>query len=152
MPRAMMILPFENGSIQFPDLPQDANVSFCIISYAPPPAGTAPYCLAMIDTEQANIDSLRGEPNCLFMANVIRNEDGGQEFETEALAGPARNAIRLKVEAMGFTGAQYGLVNAAIQASQNRDELVYSLGKAAFFRDDAANHMEDKHIRGAGLG
>lgn len=152
MPRAMMILPFENGGIQFPNIDPETQVSFCIISYAPPPPDTAPYVLAMIDSEQSIIDSLTNESNCLFMANVIRDEEGGQDFEPAPLSPTDRNAIRAKVALMGFEGAQYGLVNAAIQASQNNSELVYNLGKAAFFRTVEKDFMRDQDIRGAGLG
>jgi len=148
---AMMVVPFENGSPQFPGLPENAQVGFCTISYSPPPAGTAPYVLVELTTTQTNIDILTARPDCLFLANVIIDDDG-KYWDTAPLLPTERNAIRAKVADMGFTGSQYGLLNAAIQSSQNREELVFALGTKAFFRDKDADFMAESDMIGAGLG
>ena len=144
----IMILPFNNGSIQFPGLAEDEpRPSFSIISYAPPPAGAAPYVLAEISTTQANVDILSARPDCLYMSR--RDEEG---YVTETLPAQERNAVRAKIAAMGFTGAAYGLLNAAIQASQNRADLVVAIGTKAFFRNVDKEFMNEAEVRGGRLG
>lgn len=127
MPIARMIVPFSSGSAQFPGV-DASKVSYVCVSYVPPPPGTAPYALVELNAPQDVIDALAARPDCLYLCAAT--EAG---FDAAPLPAVSRSAIRAKIEAMGFKGAQYGLVNAAVQASQNRDELVIKLGEAAFF-------------------
>lgn len=143
--KAILVLPFDNG-IQFPGL-VDIQPDFCTLSYTPPPIGTAPYVLAEIRTDTANVDILATQPNVLYLCEVT--EDG---YVPAPLTAQDRNNIRAKVASMGFTGAQYGLLNAAIQASQNNSDLVYALAENAFFRTNQKDFMREQDLRGAGLG
>ena len=138
---AMFILPFD-GSIQFPGLPEDAQVGFCILSYAP-----AAYVLAEITTTQAHITTLTAQADCLFLCNVIIDEDG-KSFETTPLVPQERVAIVNKVKAMGLPA----LVNAAIQASQNRSDLVYAIAYKAMTRNVQGDLMIEEDVKGQGLG
>ena len=147
--RAMFILPFANGRPQFPGLAEDAQVGFCTISYSPPPLDTPQYVLVEIETEQANIDILAARADCLLMCNVIIDEDGKQ-YDTDPITPTDRVAIRNKIAAMGWTGEQLGLINAAIQASQNSAELVYKLGTKAFIRNVNKDLLIDADITGQG--
>ena len=144
--KAILVLPFDEG-IQFPGLGEDVTPDYCIISYAPPPAGTAPYCLAEIRTDSANIDILKAEATCLFLAEVTEEEG----YVPDPLKATDRTAIRAKCASL-FEGSLYGNLNAAIQASQNRGDLVYALAEKAFFRNNNKDFMQEQDIKGAGLG
>lgn len=144
---ALFVVPFSNGAPQFPGLPEETNVSFMTISYSPPPAGTAPYVLVELSTTPANVTTLTNRADCLYLCTVT--EEG---YTADALTAPQRVAIVNKIQAMGFTGAQYGLLNAAIQSSQNRGDLAYAIGTKAFFRNVAKEFMLESDMRGAGLG
>ena len=143
--KAVMVLPYDNG-IQFPGLPEDTQVDFCILSYAPPSSDIAPYVLAEIRAEGADVDTLAGQANCLYLCEVT--EEG---YSVEPLAPTDRVKIRNKISLL-IDGALYGLLNAAIQASQNRSELVFAIAQNAFFRDDNYMYMREQDVRGAGLG
>jgi len=145
MPKCLMVLPFSNGNIST-DLSRVA--SWVIGSYAPPPAGTAPYVLVWLDADQTVINTLTARTDCLFICN--RNDDGS--FETANIMATARNAVRTKIANMGFTGSQYGLLNAAIQSSQNRTELAYALATKAFFRDADKTPMTQEDVMGTRQG
>ena len=142
---AMMIVPFLNGAPSFPRLPEDAQVGFMTLSYTP-----ATYALVEITTTQANVDILTAQPNCLFLCNVIYDEEGGKSFETTPLAPTDRVAIVNKVKAMDFDNL--GLINAAIQASQNRSDLVYALAYKAMTRNVQGDLMTEQDVKGQGLG
>ena len=141
---AMMIVPFENGSPSFPGLPEDAQVGFMTLSYTP-----ATYALVEITTTQANVDILTAQPSCLFLCNVIE-VDGGKVFETTPLAPTDRVNITKKVKDMDFDNL--GLINAAIQASQNRSDLVYALAYKAMTRNVEGDLMIEEDVKGQGLG
>ena len=143
--KAMFVLPYDNG-IQFPGLGEDVRPDYCIVSYAPPPPGTAQFVLAEIRTDAGNVDILKAPANCLYLAEVT--EEG---YSTDALIPTERNAIRTKCATL-FTGAIYGLLLAAILSSQNRTDLVYALATKAFFRNVAKDFMTEADLRGAGLG
>ena len=143
--KAVMVLPYDNG-IQFPGLPEDTRPDFCILSYAPPPPVTAPYILAEIRADSADIDTLKAQADCLYLCEVTENG-----YVTDPLAAQDRNEVRAKCAAL-FTGATYGLLNAAIQASQNRSDLVMAIAKNAFFRNEDKDFMLDEDMKGAGLG
>ena len=139
--KATFILPFNNGSIQFPGLAEDEpRPSFVLISYAPPPSG-APYVLTDIETTQANVDILSARPECLLLATY------DAEGVRQAVDVPAnqRNAMRAKVQAMGFTGAQFGLINGAIQSGNMRPAM------NAFFRNIESEFITDPEVDGGGL-
>lgn len=143
--KALMILPYDNG-IQFPGLSEDVTPDYCIISYAPPPDGTAPYVLAEIRADSADVDTLKAEATCLFLAEVTQ-----EGYSLDPLTPTERNAIRTKCDSL-FDGDLYGQLNAAIQASQNREELVFSIAEKAFFRNAQKTFMREQDVRGAGLG
>lgn len=147
MAKAIMVLPFSSGSVQYPGLTdlQRAACSWVCASYAPPPPGTAPYALVLLATTQAIIDILTARADCLYICAL--NEDGS--YDTKDLLAAERNAIRTKVNAMGFTGATYGLLNAAIQSSQNRGELADKLATRAFFRNIKKEFMSNADLRGS---
>jgi len=143
--KAIFVLPFDNG-IQFPGLPAETQPDFCILSYAPPPPGTAPYVLAEIRADAADIDILKAEATCLYLCEVTA--DG---YSPDALQPTERTAVRTKCASL-FDGALYGQLNAAIQASQNRTDLVFAIARNAFFRNVQKAFMQDADLRGAGLG
>lgn len=147
MPNALFVVPFNNGSVQFPGIPENSQVEFCAIGYIPPPAGTAPYAFVELKTTQPIIDILTSRTDCLYVTTIT--ETG---YVATPLSATQRNQIRDKINAMGFTGAQYGLLNAAIQSSQNRSELALAIGTKAFFRDINKNAMINQDIAGGGLG
>jgi len=139
--KATFILPFNNGSIQFPGLAEDEpRPSTVTISYAPPPSG-APYVLVDLDTTQANINILTARAECLLLATY------DEENIRVAVDVPAneRNAMRLKVQAMGFTGKQFGLINGAIQSGNMRPAM------NAFFRNIESEFITDAEVDGGGL-
>lgn len=149
MAKAALVVPFSAGSAQFPGVDQvKYPISWVCASYVPPPPGTAPYALVMLSADQAAIDILTARADCLYICAI--NEDGS--FDTKALAAAERNAARTKVSSMGFTGAQYGLLNAAIQSSQKRDELAEALATKAFFRNIKKKFMTNADLRGAMIG
>jgi hypothetical protein len=146
MPKAIMVVPFSNGSAQFPGVNQETDpVSWVCSAYVPPPPGAAPYALVMLNTTNAAIILLSGRADCLFICNVL--EDGS--YEPTPLTPTQRNDIRAKIAAMGFTGAQYGLLNAAIQASQNRSVLAFAIATKAFYRNINKDAMTDSNLIGA---
>jgi len=145
MAKALMVLPFSNNQISV-DL--NSATGWVVGSYAPPPPGTAPYVLVWLEADQSLIDTLSARSNCLFICS--RDENG--DFETAEIAPQQRNAVRAKINAMGFTGSQYGLLNAAIQSSQNRSELAFKLANKAFFRDVNKTPMTEDDVRGTRQG
>ena len=143
MAKAIFVVPFAGGSPQFPGI-DATQVSYVCASYVPPPAGTAQYALVWIETSAANIATLTARADCLFIAN--RLDDGS--IETATITATQRNAVRTKIANMGFTGAQYGLLVAAINSSQNRDDLAVNIATKAFMRDVAKNFMTLRDVRG----
>lgn len=140
---ARMVVPWSNGNPAFPGVEQ---VEYVVVSYAPPPPGTANYVLVEMRASQADIDALAARADCLFICAVT--EDG---FVATALSPTDRNNIVSKIQSMGFTGAIYGLLVAAIQASQNRGALAVNLSTAAFFRNVSRDYMTEADVRGGML-
>jgi hypothetical protein len=139
-----MIVPFANGSPQFPGVNPETIQAWTVISYTPPPAGTAQFNLVWLEADVATITALTARADCLFICNLL--DDG--TFDKPALEAADRNATRTKINAMGFTGAQYGQLNAAINSSANRDELAVKLATRAFFQNVKKDFMEEWQIRG----
>lgn len=152
MPKCLIILPWSSGSVSFPGLTESELsqvTGYTCGSYAPPPPGAANYALVWLTASQAVIDKLSARSDCLYVCAVLLDADGNQTgFETAALNATARNSVRSKLEAMGFTGAIYGLLNAAIQASQTRDDLAVAIATKAFFRDIDKTYMTVQDVRG----
>jgi hypothetical protein len=152
MPVARFVVPFASGAPVFPGVPEFEpgvtessprvqSVSWVILSYAPPPADAPQYVLVELKASAANIAILTVRPECLFLCDVTE-----QGFTADSLTGAQRNSIRVKIESMGFVGAQYGLLNAAIQASSNRAELVVKLSLAAFYRSADRSFMTELDV------
>ena len=124
-------------------LPVDSVASFAVLSYAPPPL-TCPYVLAELSADQALIDTLAARPDCLLLCYVT--EEG---FTPNPIAPTARVAITKKIKDMDFPNL--GLINAAIQASQNTALLAVKLAEKAFYRNVEQEYMTEAEILGGML-
>lgn len=146
MTKAIIVVPWLNGSAQFPGI-DSAQVSWVCASYVPPLAGTPAYALVEISATQAIIDILTARSDCLFICSL--DENG---FDKTATTATQRNAVVTKIQAMGFTGAQFGLLNAAIQSSRNRSDLAVAIATKAFYRNTKKDFMTDRDLYGAAVG
>ena len=132
----------DGGGPLYPGLAEDESVKgYGGISYTPPPID-CPYVLAEVWADQAIIDALAAQPNCLLICYVT--EAG---FETAPLAPQERVTIRNKIAAMEFPNL--GRINAAMQASQNKAELANKLAAAAFAWNVEGELMNEWHNSGS---
>ena len=142
MPICRIILPYDGS--EPPALPGGAAFNaMAIISYYPPPAAV-PYYLAELSASQAVIDALAARPDCLLLCYVT--EEG---FTPNPIAPTARVAITKKIKDMDFPNL--GLINAAIQASQNTAELAVKLATKAFARHVDGTLMTESDVLGGYL-
>ena len=149
MAKCVMIVPWGVGQ---PDFKGQTVTGYVCASYVPPLAGAANYVLVWMSAAQTVIDTLAARTDCLLVCNIVKDANGGENFETAALTATQRNTVRTKIANMGFSGAAYGLLNAAIQASQNRDALAFAIATRAFYRDTAKHFMTDADVAGTFLG
>ena len=141
--KAIMVVPWGSGSPSFPGIEPEEIQGYTVGSYAPPPPGMPPYALVWLTATTAAIASLTAHADCLYVCDIT--EDG---FVTEPISPQKRVAIKNKINNLGFEGAPFGLLNAAIQASQNREELAFAIATKAFFRSVDKEFMTEENVRG----
>ena len=94
---------------------QAAQVSINNPSAMPPLDSEPDYAAVWVVAPQAILDILKAQANTLFVISL----DNENKWVSIPLAPQARVQIVNKLKSFGYDGGRFGLINAAIQASQN---------------------------------
>jgi hypothetical protein len=152
MPKCIMILPWKNGT---PDIDMSQIDGYVAASYVPPPKDSPQFVLAFIEAKQEYIDTLTARSDCLYICSRSnpKMDEGGKTvdpggIEKSPVNAATKSALRTKIQKMGFDGAKFGNLNAAISSGANRAEIAFALAKKAFARDRDGNNMTDEDLNG----
>lgn len=142
MTKCLMVVPWGISRPQFPGVDESLINGWTCGSYVPPPEGN--HVLVWLNADQSVIDTLSSRNDCLYICLI--SDDG--IIETTAIGANERNAVATKVRNMGLPG----LVNAAIQSSQNRSQLAFALATKGFYRNKTKDPMTELDVRGTAIG